>query len=228
MHTSHTIGTIQCNRQEDRSEGEQHSTDTSVDGTAIASRYRSDTGNDETTEMSSPMDNMLPSYASAAFVLAARPIIDRGNRRRPAETQSFGHLFGTTPTIAATIWMYIRYTLPPDAMPKHLLWGLLLLKVYATEPVNVALSGVHRETFRHWAWIFIEAMSNLPTVSPITPMNIGNQTKKILTRLLCRLTSTSACLMETLQLQMCECPLMARIAPYRNRIPFHPNGFRTS
>lgn len=49
-------------------------------------------------------------------------------------------------------------------MPNHLLWALMILKVYATELVNDSLSGVHRQTFINWAWIFIRAMADLPTV----------------------------------------------------------------
>lgn len=37
--------------------------------------------------------------------------------------------------------------MPADAFPKHLLWGLLLLKLYATEEVHQALTVVHRETY---------------------------------------------------------------------------------
>lgn len=57
------------------------------------------------------------------------------------------------------------YSLPPDVIAKNFLWGLLLLKVYAHEAVNDALSVVHHVTFTKETWIDIGAMESLLNVS---------------------------------------------------------------
>lgn len=43
--------------------------------------------------------------------------------------------------ITVMIWIYSKDSLPPEAIRKHLLWGLMVLKVYATQAVNGALPG---------------------------------------------------------------------------------------
>lgn len=87
--------------------------------------------------------------------------------------------FGAGPTVSSITWIYIHST---DAIPKHLLWALLLLKVYATKFVHEALNSVHGETFRRWAWLIIEALSALPRYVNISTnwdgelRNVGNLT----------------------------------------------------
>ena len=44
----------------------------------------------------------------------------------------------------------------------HLLWALAFLKLYCAEAVLAALvGGVHEQTFRKWAWFFVEEISTL-------------------------------------------------------------------
>lgn len=45
--------------------------------------------------------------------------------------------------------------------PAYLLWALMLLKMYSTEPVLAGMLGVDEDTFRKWAWYFIEEVSYL-------------------------------------------------------------------
>ena len=45
--------------------------------------------------------------------------------------------------------------------PVYLLWALLFLKCYNTNTRNAAITGVDEKTFRHWSWIFVEAIANL-------------------------------------------------------------------
>lgn len=47
------------------------------------------------------------------------------------------------------------------AMPVHLLWGLMLMKVYATEDVLANIAKATEKTFRKWAWAFIDALADL-------------------------------------------------------------------
>ena len=45
------------------------------------------------------------------------------------------------------------------AKPKHLLWALMLVKVYAKEEVLAKLARCDEKTFRKWAWLFVEEIS---------------------------------------------------------------------
>ncbi len=76
-----------------------------------------------------------------------------------------GH-FGTTPGICAYLWPRIINNLPGGAHFYHLLWGLLLVKIYAsTEVLAGMVGGVDEKTFRKWNWKVLEAISLLkPTV----------------------------------------------------------------
>ena len=47
------------------------------------------------------------------------------------------------------------------AKPVHLLWALMLIKIYATEDVLSGIAGVTEKTYRKWAWKFIKAVSDL-------------------------------------------------------------------
>ena len=53
----------------------------------------------------------------------------------------FRALFGVAPTVCAEAWELVHRKLPRNAHPKHLLWALLFLKVYATEHTNSILTG---------------------------------------------------------------------------------------
>ena len=67
--------------------------------------------------------------------------------------------FGTSPRICAYLWKSM--TLPNGALPEHLLWALLFMKVYATEAVLANMLGVCRNTFRKWIWLVLGAMHAL-------------------------------------------------------------------
>ena len=80
----------------------------------------------------------------------------------------FRALFGCTCVVCAWMWNYWvhRNVLPSAARPIHLLYALLVLKVYAIEEVNKSMTGVDEKTFRKWVWIFVDLMAfQLPAVS---------------------------------------------------------------
>jgi len=88
------------------------------------------------------------------------------NEGAPIADWRFTDMFGTSPAVVAFIWNRLRpyETLDETAgmQPKHMLWGLLLMKVYGKEEQHCALAGgVDKKTFRKWAWLFIEAISSL-------------------------------------------------------------------
>ena len=72
-------------------------------------------------------------------------------------------LFGTTSVVAAEIWNRIDIPAPYNARaePKHLLYALVLLHKYPTDKAAAKIVNCHCNTFRKWAWIFIEAIFNL-------------------------------------------------------------------
>lgn len=78
-------------------------------------------------------------------------ILQRGKRRSRAATKSYVQILWVSPNITEIIWVYVRDKVPPDDMPKQLLWALLLLKVYNPESVNQAINGAHMETFIGWS-----------------------------------------------------------------------------
>ena len=71
--------------------------------------------------------------------------------------------FGATPSICAEIWEMLNPNelICPKARLEHLLWGLMLIKIYATEEVLAGIAGVTEKTYRKWAWTFIENVAGL-------------------------------------------------------------------
>jgi len=62
------------------------------------------------------------------------------------------------------MWSMISTEVPSGASFLHLLWGLLFLKVYATESILCGIvGGVDEKTFREWAWLMVEKMAALKT-----------------------------------------------------------------
>ena len=98
----------------------------------------------------------------AAFFEAGRFLILRHGYRRISQ-RKFRAYFGATSAICADIWQMInpREEISSFVKPIHLLWGLMLMKVYATEEVLSGIAGVTEKTFRKWAWKLIKEVSTL-------------------------------------------------------------------
>jgi hypothetical protein len=110
---------------------------------------------------------MPPAYV---FMLEGLKIMNK--KFTPSSLESytslrlFRSLFGTSPDICAKLWTMLspqtNKKIDYLARPKHLLWGLMLLKIYATEPVLSSLAGgCDVQTFRKWAWQFVRAIAQL-------------------------------------------------------------------
>jgi hypothetical protein len=99
--------------------------------------------------------------------VAYRPRITRCERERWAA------FFGTTSVVASHIWGLIE-TSVVGAQPKHLLWALVFLKVYApSEKVHCRLVGNPDEkTFRKYSWMIIKAIQSLKSQIVRTPDNM--------------------------------------------------------
>ena len=69
----------------------------------------------------------------------------------------FRSLLGVSPLVCVDIWGTCAW--PHGTSPRHLMWALLFLKVYATEDVLCSMAGCCRATFRKWMWPCVEAMA---------------------------------------------------------------------
>jgi hypothetical protein len=112
----------------------------------------------------------FPSITPAEHAKIARDTFKKKNGCKNKTTTRLDHeicqsLIGTSYEICAELWNLINPVLSVsrDAQPKHLLWGLLLMKQCSTEEVNARLvGGADNKTHRKWSWLFIEqAIANL-------------------------------------------------------------------
>jgi hypothetical protein len=89
------------------------------------------------------------------FLSAAESIGANDDRR------SFASLFGVRVSLCPVIFQRCQLYMIRGLEAKHLLWGLLFMKVYATEDVACAmLTRVTRKTYRKWYWIVIQAIAS--------------------------------------------------------------------
>jgi hypothetical protein len=73
-------------------------------------------------------------------------------------------MFGATPEVIARAWYLIEEgfdIMPRGATKERFLWGLLLLKSYGTTKNMASRCGCNKDTFRKWAWFFLEELSFL-------------------------------------------------------------------
>ena len=103
------------------------------------------------------------SVNAARFRSEGNDIMKR-SRRVSARTEDarFRAHFGTSPNVCCDLWNKIGGNNIEGAKPVHLLWALMLLKLYCAESVLCTLAGgVHEQTFRKWAWLFVNEISEL-------------------------------------------------------------------
>jgi hypothetical protein len=95
---------------------------------------------------------------------------------RTTETsyRQFRSLFGCMPKVCSLIWASLgrRQLLPAKANPKHLLWMLFFLKVYATENVTSRFFVCDEKTLRKWVWKLIAAVSRLDVVRIVSDRGV--------------------------------------------------------
>ena len=80
-----------------------------------------------------------------------------------AEINFFKRTYGVSPDVCGHSWEYlINYgVLSEKALPKHLLWALIMLNTYGTEIFLARLLETTEKTFRKWVWHVIDGISNL-------------------------------------------------------------------
>ena len=82
---------------------------------------------------------------------------DHMNKASSTELQRFCAMSGTSPDICSLLWdlLDLTTTMPNEVRAVHLLWGLMFLKLYASEAVHCAISGgVDEKTVCKWSWFF--------------------------------------------------------------------------
>ena len=105
------------------------------------------------------------------FIAVGRPYITHHGRGRllsqRTEHGKFKSFFGASAEVCFDVWYKLdpQINISRSAQPKHLLWALMLVKVYATEEVLAKLACCDEKTYRKWAWLFLEEISE--TVFPI-------------------------------------------------------------
>ncbi|KAL9183038.1 hypothetical protein ACHAXT_004825 [Thalassiosira profunda] len=104
-----------------------------------------------------------PVVSDTTFIEVGWALLSRQGYHRRMSIRRYKAHFGIVPGVCADIWAMInpREEISPYAKPVHLLWGLMLMKVYSTEEVLSGIAGVTEKTYRKWAWTFIRATSDL-------------------------------------------------------------------
>ena len=88
------------------------------------------------------------------------------NRQRGSDQtldRRFRSTFGVSSHVCCRVWQLLQRNMN-DLMkmtPDHLLWGLLLLKVYSVEVPNSSLVGVDEKTFRKWSHFAIVRVADM-------------------------------------------------------------------
>lgn len=81
----------------------------------------------------------------------------------PYYMRRFRSFFGVPPNGAAELWTFLPVV--HNGHPKHLLWALSLLKIYATEHILASFASCDEKTFRQWAWAHVRLLSDSRIVS---------------------------------------------------------------
>lgn len=81
----------------------------------------------------------------------------------------FRTFYGVGPLQCETIWnMICKQNTTLQIKSRHLLFGLLFLKVYSVEEVHSRICNVTRKCFRVNAWRAIQSIADLKVVSYMT------------------------------------------------------------
>ena len=75
----------------------------------------------------------------------------------------FAATFGCNTMLCVLMWDAL--TVPDGAIPIHLLWALMFLKVHRLEMVLSNMARVDEKTFRKWTWTILRALMMEPWVS---------------------------------------------------------------
>ena len=101
----------------------------------------------------------------SSFLALGRSIVCKQSKKHSStgDENFFRSTFNSSPEVCSHTWEYLTHykKKPKKSLPKHLLWALLFLKSYATEPFLAGLVGVSEKTLRKWVWAMIGAVNML-------------------------------------------------------------------
>jgi hypothetical protein len=109
------------------------------------------------------MHNMQMSTHEAVLWDAAQLMLRRQSAMGRTNERRFVALYGATITVASILWRKLMPQ-PQGGEPRHLLWALMILKVYSSEHVHAIIAGVDEKTFRKWSWIYVNEVESLNVV----------------------------------------------------------------
>lgn len=99
--------------------------------------------------MSTESENVDNFISSGDFSLLSARIIGHAHGLSVITRVSrFRVLFGASPTVCPLLCAMLAGSVLHDCEPKHLLWGIMFLKVYAFELAHAALARSGEKTFR--------------------------------------------------------------------------------
>jgi hypothetical protein len=114
--------------------------------------------------MPMPEAELVLDFSKLACETMGRPCSNNGSQKiRTRRTVSF---FGAPALVKAKLWELLMENAakpwPTATKKKHLLWGLHLAKVHASESVLSSNVGAPDEkTYRKWAWLFLDELASL-------------------------------------------------------------------
>jgi hypothetical protein len=110
--------------------------------------------------LSSPTKKEIKSIEETAQAVLGFPVTRKWESKDKQDR--FKSLFGANSKVITVIWKEIQNHIDEDIFRKHLLYGLLFMKVYSTEEVHCAIVGWPSvKTFREKAWHIVECIAEL-------------------------------------------------------------------
>ena len=102
-----------------------------------------------------------------SILRAGRQMLRRDSdvkRVASSKEKDFQAHFGCMPLVCATLCNHLQVTdlLPEGGAQDHLLWTMMILKVYGEQRQMCTLAGgVNHDTFCKWTWLFLDAIVQL-------------------------------------------------------------------
>ena len=78
--------------------------------------------------------------------------------------REFGACFSMSPNMCVLVWDEIEDALPSGVMICHLLWALMLLKVYGMEETMAVMVWTTQKTYKKWVRMVIGEIHSLAYV----------------------------------------------------------------
>jgi hypothetical protein len=104
------------------------------------------------------------SFLYFGLTMVSKDQVDKRKEFKKKLEEKFRGSFGISSHVTSILFEYLHaYNADNNNPyePKHLLWALLFMKIYATEAVLTQITGVSEKTLRGKVWMMIDAISML-------------------------------------------------------------------